>query len=66
MRVSPELLQYMQLKLTKTQYKYWVAYYVQDLTLADISIMYDVHITTVCKVLKNARKRLAAASEKAV
>ena len=51
--------------LTKTQYKYWVEYYDNDRTLADISIMYDVHITTVCKVMKNARKRILQANGKA-
>lgn len=52
--------------LTKTQFRYWTAYYNDDQTLADISIMYDVHITTVCKVLKNARKRILQATGKEV
>lgn len=43
--------------LTPTQYKYWIEYFYNNHTLADISIMYDVHISTVCHVLKNARKR---------
>ena len=46
--------------LTKTQYKYWCDYYYNDMTLAEISIKYDVHITTVCRVMKNARKRFDA------
>lgn len=50
--------------LTKTQFRYWTAYYNDEQTLADISIMYDVHITTVCKVLKNARKRILQATGK--
>lgn len=44
--------------LTKTQYKYWVEYFDNDMTLSDIAIKYDVHITTICHVLKNARKRI--------
>lgn len=46
--------------LTKTQFRYWYDYYVNDMSLADISIAYDVHISTVCHVLTNARKRLNA------
>lgn len=46
--------------LTKTQYKYWCDYYYNDMTLAEISIKYDVHITSVCHVLKNARRRFIA------
>lgn len=52
------------MNLTKTQFKYWYEYYVNGLRLVDISIKYDVHITTVCKVLKNARVRIQAAYEK--
>ena len=56
--VSKETREFMRANLTKTQYNYWYAYYVLDKTLAEISIDYDVHISTVCHVLKNARKRL--------
>lgn len=47
--------------LTKTQYKYWVEYYKNDLSLADIALKYNVHITTVCHVMKNAQKRIVKA-----
>lgn len=58
----------MQLKtiLTKTQYKYWVDYFDNDMTLAEIALKYDVHMTSVCHVIKNAKKRLNAACGKAV
>lgn len=58
----------MQLKtiLTKTQYKYWVDYFDNDMTLAEIALKYDVHITSVCHVIKNAKKRLNAEYGKAV
>lgn len=46
--------------LTKTQYKYWCAYYYEDMTLAEISEKYNVHITSVSHVLTNARKRFTA------
>lgn len=44
--------------LTPKQYKYYKAYFRDGKKLADISIMYDVDITTVCRVLKSARRRL--------
>lgn len=44
--------------LTPTQYRYYRAYFHDGLKLADISIKYDVDITTVCRVLKNARARI--------
>lgn len=47
--------------LTKTQYKYWVDYFDNNLTLSEISIKYNVHITTVCHTLKKARKRIIEA-----
>ena len=58
----------MQLKtiLTKTQYKYWVDYFDNDMTLAEIALKYGVHITSVCHVIKNAKKRLNTAYGKAV
>ena len=52
--------------LTKTQYKYWVDYFDNDMTLAEIALKYDVHITSVCHVIKNAKKRLNMAYGKAV
>ena len=64
--VSEQTLKYFRLYMTKTQYKYWYDYYVNDMKLVDISIKYDVHITTVCKVLKNARQRINAFYGKAV
>lgn len=57
-------LEWLQSVLTKTQYLYWIEYYINNLKLADISIKYDVHITTVCRVLKNARKRIDSAVQK--
>ena len=63
--ISHYEVQKMKLHLTKTQYNYWYDYYVENMTLADISIKYDKHITTVCKVLKNARKRLETVYGKA-
>ena len=56
----------MQLKtvLTKTQYKYWVDYFDNDMTLAEIALKYDVHITSVCHVIKNAKKRLLILSKR--
>lgn len=44
--------------LTPTQYRYYSAYFRDGLKLADISIKYDVDITTVCRVLKSARARI--------
>lgn len=44
--------------LTPRQYKYYKAYFRDGLRMADISIKYDVDISTVCRVLKSARKRL--------
>lgn len=36
-------------------------YYDNGLLLSDISLKYDVDITTVCRVLKNAKRRINAA-----
>lgn len=44
--------------LTKKQYSYYYDYYVRNMTQEEIANKYGVHITTVGKVLKNARKRL--------
>lgn len=44
--------------LTSKQYKYYKAYFRDGKKLADISIMYDVDISTVCRVIKSARRRL--------
>lgn len=46
--------------LTRTQYKYWVEYYYNGMNLREISEKYGVHITTVSKVMQNARKRYNA------
>lgn len=56
--MKKEMLMLAQNALTKTQYKYWYAYYVLDLNLQDIATEYGVHITTVSHVLNNARRRL--------
>ena len=63
--ISHDTVQKMKLYLTKRQFLYWYDYYVNNMKLAEISIRYDVHITTVSKVLKNARKRLETAYGKA-
>lgn len=44
--------------LTGTQLKYYREYFKNSKSMADISIMYGVDISTVCRVLKNARKRI--------
>ena len=59
--LSQSFVDYIRTVLTKTQYKYWYDYIINDMTLTDISIKYDVHITTVCRVVKNARRRINAA-----
>lgn len=56
--ISEHTVRMMKHVLTKTQFRYWYDYYINDMKLSDISIAYDVHITTVCHVLKNARKRV--------
>lgn len=56
--VSDAEVKRMKINLTKKQFLYWYDYYINNMKLADISIKYDVHITTVCKVMQNARKRL--------
>ena len=56
--VSEKTLCYVRTNLTKTQYKYWYDYYINGMKLQQIADMYHVHITTVSKVLINARKRL--------
>lgn len=43
--------------LTKTQYKYWVEYYYNDMNIEEIARKYNVHFTTVSRVLINARRR---------
>lgn len=44
--------------LTPTQYRYYQSYFRDGKTMTDISIENDVNISTVCRVLKNARKRI--------
>lgn len=44
--------------LTPKQYKYYRDYFREGMRLADISIKYDVDISTVCRVLKSARRRM--------
>lgn len=44
--------------LTTTQYKYYTEYFDNGKTLGEISIIYDVDITTVCRVIKAARRRI--------
>lgn len=50
--------EYMRQILTPTQYKYYVEYCYNGMLLTDISIKYDVDVSTVCRVIKNARKRI--------
>lgn len=64
--VSEAEVKRMKINLTKKQFLYWYDYYINNMKLADISIKYDVHITTVCKVMQNARKRLNCIYGKAV
>lgn len=52
---------WLQSVLTKKQYLYYMEYYDNGLLLSDISLKYDVDITTVCRVLKNAKRRINAA-----
>ena len=56
--VSEKTLWYVRSNLTKTQYKYWYDYYIVGMKMQQIATKYAVHITTVSKVLINARKRL--------
>lgn len=49
---------YLRAVLTPKQYRYYSAYLYGGQTLADISIQYDVDITTVCKTIKRARERV--------
>lgn len=49
--------------LTPTQYKYYVYYIYGGLKLADIAMYWDVDITTVCRTIKNAKKRILAYHE---
>lgn len=44
--------------LTPKQYDYYRAYFREGKTLANISLMYGVDISTVCRVIKNARRRI--------
>lgn len=44
--------------LTPTQYRYYMAYFRGGKSLAEISIAYGVDISTVCRVIKNARRRI--------
>lgn len=44
--------------LTPTQYKYYADYYYKRMLLCDISLKYDVSISTVCRTIKRAVKRL--------
>lgn len=50
--------EYMRFVLTPTQYKYYVDYCYNGMLLTDISIKYGVDVSTVCRVIKNARARL--------
>lgn len=44
--------------LTPTQYKYYTYYLYGGIKLADISVYFDVDISTVCRTIKSARKRV--------
>lgn len=54
---------YLQGILTPTQYRYYVYYMYGGIKLADIAIYFDVDISTVCRTIKNARKRILAYHE---
>ena len=49
---------YLRAILTPKQYAYYTEYVYGTDRLADIAIRYDVDITTVCRVIKTARKRI--------
>lgn len=49
---------YLRAVLTPTQYRYYTDYLYRGLKLADISLQYDVDITTVCRTLQRARQRV--------
>ena len=51
---------YLRAILTPTQYRYYVYYMYGGLKLVDIAMYYDVDISTVCRTIKNARKRIIA------
>lgn len=44
--------------LTPRQYRYYAAYFRDGKTMQEISIENDVDISTICRVIKNARKRI--------
>lgn len=44
--------------LSPTQYRYYTDYIYKGKKLADISIEYDVAISTVCVTIKRARQRI--------
>lgn len=46
--------------LTPTQYNYYMAYFRGGKMLSDIADAYGVDITTVCRVIKAARRRIIA------
>lgn len=50
--------------LTPTQYKYYLYYVYGGLTLADISILFDRDITTICRTISKARLRVLNYLEK--
>ena len=51
---------YLRAILTPTQHRYYVYYMYGGLKLADIAMYFDVDISTVCRTIKNARKRIIA------
>lgn len=55
---------YLKAILTPTQYRYYIYYMYGGLKLADIAIYFDVDISTVCRTIKNARKRILAYIER--
>lgn len=51
---------YLKAILTPTQHRYYTYYMYGGLKLADIAMYFDVDISTVCRTIKNARKRILA------
>lgn len=49
---------YLRVILTPTQYRYYTYYLYGGLKLADIAMYFDVDISTVCRTIKNAQKRV--------
>lgn len=55
---------YLRAVLTPTQYRYYTGYIYAGKTLAELSVEYDRDITTICRTLKTARRRVLDYLEK--